>query len=130
MTLLVIRHGESEADLLDVHEGRADFELTERGHNQAEAMARFVSENYSVSKIYCSTLKRAYQTAKHLSDATGAALTPDERLMEFNNGLIAGLERSVAREKYPYTPMPIHDAVMNRNRRWSSDSGRIICCRR
>ena len=23
--LLVIRHGESEADILDVHEGRADF---------------------------------------------------------------------------------------------------------
>ena len=32
MLLLLIRHGESEADLLDVHEGRADFELTERGH--------------------------------------------------------------------------------------------------
>ncbi len=27
MKLLVIRHGESEADLLDVHEGRADFAL-------------------------------------------------------------------------------------------------------
>lgn len=32
MRILVIRHGESEADLLDVHEGRADFELTKRGH--------------------------------------------------------------------------------------------------
>ena len=40
MILLVIRHGESEADLLDVHEGRADFELTERGHEQAIAMAK------------------------------------------------------------------------------------------
>ena len=35
MKLLVIRHGESEADLLDVHEGRADFSLTERGLRQA-----------------------------------------------------------------------------------------------
>ncbi len=32
MKLLLIRHGESETDLLDVHEGRADFALTERGH--------------------------------------------------------------------------------------------------
>ena len=32
MILLIMRHGESEADLLDVHEGRADFELTDRGH--------------------------------------------------------------------------------------------------
>ncbi len=39
MKLLIIRHGESEADLLDVHEGRADYPLTERGHRQAQAMA-------------------------------------------------------------------------------------------
>ena len=32
MRLLIIRHGESQADLLNVHEGRADFELTDRGH--------------------------------------------------------------------------------------------------
>ena len=29
MELFIIRHGESEADLLGVHEGRADFPLTE-----------------------------------------------------------------------------------------------------
>ena len=46
MILLIVRHGESEADLLDVHEGRADFELTGRGHLQAEAMASFVKNNY------------------------------------------------------------------------------------
>ena len=54
MTLLVIRHGESEADILNVHEGRADFDLTERGLKQVRAMAEYVSKNYSVSKIYCS----------------------------------------------------------------------------
>ena len=41
MILLVIRHGESEADILDVHEGRADFELTQKGHRQAAAMAKY-----------------------------------------------------------------------------------------
>lgn len=112
MRILVIRHGESEADLLDVHEGRADFELTERGHRQAAAMACYVKENYDISAIYCSTLKRAYQTAGHLSDAIGIPLTADERLMEFNNGLIAGLERAVAREKYPPVKnLPLHASV-------------------
>ena len=32
MRILVVRHGESEADILNVHEGRADFDLTEKGH--------------------------------------------------------------------------------------------------
>lgn len=112
MKLLVIRHGESEADLLDVHEGRADFALTERGHRQAEAMAIHVSENYNISKIYASTLTRAKQTARHLSDKTGISIIFDEDLMEFNNGLLAGLPRAVVREKYPEVPdLPIDKAV-------------------
>lgn len=112
MKLLVIRHGESEADLLDVHEGRADFALTERGHRQAEAMANYVADNYNISKIYASTLTRAKQTAQHLSDKTGIPIAFDENLMEFNNGLLAGLPRAVVREKYPEVPdLPIDKAV-------------------
>lgn len=112
MKLLVIRHGESEADLLDVHEGRADFALTERGHRQAEAMANYVADNYDISKIYASTLTRAKQTAQHLSDKIGISIVFDENLMEFNNGLLAGLPRAVVREKYPEVPdLPIDKAV-------------------
>ncbi len=112
MRLLVIRHGESEADLLDVHEGRADFALTDRGHKQALSMALFAKNNFDISAIYSSPLKRALQTAEHLSEATNIPLTVDDKLMEFNNGLIAGLERAVAREKYPKVEnLPLHDSV-------------------
>lgn len=112
MKLIVIRHGESEADLLDVHEGRADFALTERGHKQAEAMANYVAENYNISKIYTSTLSRAKQTAQYLSDKTGIPIIFDEDLMEFNNGLLAGLPRDAVREKYPIIPdLPVDKAV-------------------
>ncbi|MDP4164007.1 MAG: phosphoglycerate mutase family protein, partial [Bacillota bacterium] len=38
MELLLIRHGQSEADLLGVHEGKADFPLTELGQQQAKKM--------------------------------------------------------------------------------------------
>ena len=111
MRFLVIRHGESEADILDVHEGRADFQLTKRGHRQAEAMSEFVSKNYHINKIYCSTLQRAIQTAKYLELKTNVPLTFDEHLMEFNNGLIAGLKHSVVAEKYPKTDVPLHLSV-------------------
>lgn len=112
MYLLVIRHGESEADILHVHEGRADFPLTERGHRQAEAMAAYVAENHSVARIYHSTLTRARQTAEHLAAATGCALLPDENLMEFNNGLLAGLPYAEADEKYPEVPdLPLDQAM-------------------
>lgn len=112
MTLLIIRHGQSEADLLDVHEGRADYNLTEKGHKQAEAMAQYVKNNFKIDKIYASPLKRAAQTAGHLSEATGVPVIFEEDLMEFNNGLIAGLTRKEADEKYPEVKnLPINQAV-------------------
>ena len=101
MRVLLIRHGESEADVLHVHEGRADFPLTARGHAQAKAMAAFVAARYRVDRLYASTLTRAMQTARHLADAVGIDILPDDDLMEFNNGLLAGLPYDVAREKYP-----------------------------
>ena len=112
MILLVIRHGESEADILDVHEGRADFELTQKGHRQAAAMAKYVAGNFQLIRIYSSTLKRAAQTAKHLSDETGTAVEYEPDLMEFNNGLLAGLSREEADRLYPPVEnLPVDQAV-------------------
>jgi len=112
MKLLIIRHGQSEADLLNVYEGRADFELTELGHEQAKQMSKFVNNNYKISKIYSSPLKRAVQTANYLSEETGAEIILDNKLMEFDNGLIAGLKKEVADAKYPMVMnIPIYTSV-------------------
>ena len=112
MRIILIRHGESEADLLDVHEGRADFELTERGHRQAEAMAKYVTEHYSLTRLYASPLKRAAQTACHLSEKAGLPICFEPDLMEFNNGLLAGLSREEADLRYPEVKnLPIDQAV-------------------
>lgn len=108
MNLLLIRHGESEADILNVHEGRADFSLTEKGREQASKMANFVARYYSVDKIYSSPLKRALETAGFLARATGLEIVNAPDLMEFNNGLIAGLSREEAARKYPKQDLPIH----------------------
>lgn len=112
MILLLIRHGESEADILNVHEGRADFNLTEKGHKQAKAMAQYVSNNYKLTKIYASSLKRAKQTATHLSIKTKTEIIYDDNLMEFNNGLLAGLTHEEADRLYPdVKDLPIDQAV-------------------
>ena len=105
MDLLVIRHGQSEADVLNVIEGRADFPLTDLGHAQAEAMAKWVNDHYKITSIVCSTLQRARQTAEYLSRATGVNVVYDDDLMEWQNGLIAGLTRAEADTKYPAPPV-------------------------
>ncbi|MBQ6845331.1 MAG: histidine phosphatase family protein [Agathobacter sp.] len=118
MRIIVIRHGESEGDVLNVHEGRADFNLTEKGHLQAKAMAEYVSKNYNIDKIYVSTLKRAVQTATHLSEKIAVPIILDDNLMEFNNGLIAGLSWEEADEKYPKVEnLPIDQSVYGQESR-------------
>nr|WP_236717635.1 phosphoglycerate mutase family protein [Rummeliibacillus stabekisii] len=68
MQLLLIRHGQSEADILEVHEGRADYQLTELGEKQAQKMARHVREHFPPNIILASTLKRASRTAEILQE--------------------------------------------------------------
>ncbi|WP_188207704.1 histidine phosphatase family protein [Alkalibacillus aidingensis] len=101
MEILVVRHGQSTADLEDRHEGRADFPLTELGLDQARNAATWINQHYKPSKIITSPLNRALQTADIISKSTGVMLEKDEDLMEWNNGWLAGLLRSEALEKYP-----------------------------
>ncbi|MBE4907465.1 histidine phosphatase family protein [Bacillus luteolus] len=113
MDIVIIRHGQSEADLLGVHEGRADFSLTDLGREQAALMAEKVTKRFSPNKIWASPLKRAHETASILSQKCGVPLLLEDDLMEYNNGVLAGLPREVAAQKYPLPPggrLP-HEAI-------------------
>ena len=112
MRLLVIRHGESEADLLRVHEGRADFLLTDLGRRQAAAMSAWVAPRFPVCRIYSSPLRRAVMTAEALSMTTGVPIRFDADLREFDNGLLAGMSYEEANRVYPKVEgLPIDQAV-------------------
>ena len=114
MELFLIRHGQSEADLLQVHEGSADFSLTEEGIRQAQAMAEWVAKEVPLDRIYASTLKRAAQTAEMLGKACGLAPIYDAALRERGNGLLAGVDFDTAKELYPpAAQLPIHRALYN-----------------
>lgn len=101
MEILVVRHGQSVADLEDRHEGRADFELTELGCRQAKCAGKWIKDHYEIDIILSSPLKRAAKTAEFISEETGIDIIFDDELMEWNNGLLAGLYRSEANEKFP-----------------------------
>lgn len=102
MEILVIRHGQSQADLENRHEGRADFPLTELGHRQARVAADWVKQHYPPELIITSSLRRAHKTAEIIGETTGAPVHLEPALMEWNNGLLAGLSRSEAAVRFPY----------------------------
>lgn len=101
MKLFLIRHGQSEADLLEVHEGRADFNLTELGVQQASKLATYIANKYDIDLIISSPLKRANQTAEILQQQCQCDFKIEADLMEYNNGVLAGLPRKEALVKYP-----------------------------
>lgn len=108
--LLLIRHGQSEADLIDVLEGRADFSLTELGQAQARKMATYIAKEYPPALILASPLKRASQTANILQEAIGCHIKYSDDLLELNNGVLAGMPKEEAAVKYPLPKggRPVH----------------------
>lgn len=102
MEILVVRHGQSIADIEDKFEGRADFALTELGCKQAKCLSKWIKDNYEIDIILSSPLKRASKTAEYISELTGRSIIFYEELMEWDNGLLAGLLRSEANKKFPF----------------------------
>ena len=115
MEILLIRHGESEADLLGVHEGRADFPLTKTGREQAKKMAEYVADYFPPELILTSPLKRAKETATILESQLDCPLLEVDHLMEYNNGVLAGLDKEEAKKTHPLPKggRPIHVPIQN-----------------
>ncbi len=91
-TLILIRHGESQANRMNVFAGQINPDLEERGVMQAELTAKYVSENYSVDKIYSSDLKRAYRTGESLARLLDMEIIPEKRLREIDGGKWEGIK--------------------------------------
>jgi len=90
-TLLLIRHGQSMANLEGVFAGNYDAPLTELGYNQAKRTAEFITENYKVDKVYASDLIRAFETGKCVADRLGLTVVPEPGLREIRAGKWEGI---------------------------------------
>lgn len=115
-TILMVRHGESEANRNKVFAGNLDADLQHRGEKQAQKTAEFIANTYKVDKIYASDLKRAFKTGKALADLVSVEIVPDCRLREINAGKWEGETFDDLEKKYPeeYTT-------------WRTDLGNARC---
>lgn len=84
--LILVRHGESYANRRHIYVGHTDVELEERGFEQARLSAEYIAENYTVSRVYASDLRRAFCTGKCISDRLGVEIVPDRELREIYAG--------------------------------------------
>lgn len=100
MRVIFVRHGESEANLLNEFSNRGlKHGLTERGRAQAIALARALA-NVPVSRILSSPLLRALQTAEILADALHVPYEIVDALREYDCGVLEGRSDPASWAKY------------------------------
>lgn len=96
---IIIRHGQSEANLSNYFAGNIDTPLTDLGRKQGKCTAEFL-ENEKIDVVYSSDLSRAYETALFTAEKHGLPVIKHKGLREIYAGLWEGNEYSVIREKY------------------------------
>lgn len=98
MHLYMIRHGQSHVNLPEWKGGNRDESLTEKGQQQAAALAEWLPAHlHSIDALYASTMQRARETAVPLAAAYNKEITFDDRLREIGNN------------RFDHTPWPSDD---------------------
>lgn len=102
--LVLIRHGQSEWNALNLFNGWVDTRLSDEGINQAvEAGKKLNAENIDFDYAFTSVLTRAIDTLHLVLDEVGQAWIPETKAWQLNErhyGALQGLNKADAAEKW------------------------------
>lgn len=100
MKVYLVRHGETTGDIENRYGGNYDDHLTERGREQLSETAEKLSDK-NIEIIFTSSLIRAQESAEIISEKTQCPIEIIPSIQERNYGILAGLTKEEALEKYP-----------------------------
>jgi 2,3-bisphosphoglycerate-dependent phosphoglycerate mutase len=103
-TLILLRHGESEWNALNLFTGWVDVDLTDKGRAEATRGGELIVENGVLPDVlYTSLLRRAITTAHLALDEADRLWIPVHRSWRLNErhyGALQGLDKAATKEKY------------------------------
>ena len=103
-TLVLLRHGESEWNALNLFTGWVDVDLTDKGRAEAARGGELLVEQGVLPDVlYTSLLRRAISTAHLALDAADRLWIPVHRSWRLNErhyGALQGLDKAATKEKY------------------------------
>jgi 2,3-bisphosphoglycerate-dependent phosphoglycerate mutase len=103
-TLVLVRHGQSEWNLLNLFTGWKDPDLTELGVKEARRAGELLAErNITFDIAFTSALSRAQRTCQMILDGVGQSgleTIRDEALNERDYGDLSGLNKDDARARW------------------------------
>ena len=101
MRIILVRHGETDANKEGRFQGASDAPLNQTGLSQAYALGRRLSSK-QLDAVYSSPQTRAMQTATPLAEAMNLPIQTVEDLRELDIGELDGLYGADLRERYPH----------------------------
>src|SRR3954471_6839430 len=103
-TLILLRHGESEWNALNLFTGWVDVDLTEKGRAEAVRAGELIKElETQPDVLYTSLLRRAITTANLALDKADRHWIPVHRSWRLNErhyGALQGLNKAETKERY------------------------------
>ncbi len=101
MRIFVIRHGQTTSDIENRYGGDYNDHLTDLGVSQVKKLADEIKD-FGIEVIFASPKIRADETAKILTGKIHVPVKTIEGFRERNqNGILTGMKRDEAKEKYP-----------------------------
>ena len=110
-TVLFARHGETTWNAERRLQGWAPSRLTDRGHEQAAALAARLSTR-DPDRLVSSDLERSLDTADHVVSETGLDVAPDRAWRERDCGFLQGLPADEAFERFPRLSLDRGEAAL------------------
>lgn len=98
--ICIVRHGETEWNPMGKQQGHMDSTLTERGIQQAHALAEGLVDR-GIELIFSSDLGRASTTADIIGKKLRLSVMTDARLRERHLGSLQGLTKLEWQQQYP-----------------------------
>lgn len=100
LRLILIRHGQSIANVKGIWQGQLEFPLSTQGLQEAKRIGEWLAEE-EIDLIYSSDLGRAKHTAEEIARHHQLEVLTTKLLREMNLGRFQGLTRAQIKEKYP-----------------------------
>lgn len=104
MRLVLVRHGESEWNRLNLFTGWHDVELSDKGRQEAMESGRLLREDgFDFDICYTSYLKRAIHTLDHILEQMDRSWLPVVKTWKLNErhyGALQGLNKAETAAKY------------------------------
>ena len=118
-TFLLIRHGQTQWNVLDLIQGQTDIPLNEYGKYQADLLSKILMDKHSdIDLIYSSDLLRALGTAERLSQELKLSISKSSSLRELHFGIAQGMTAQVMQEIYGRDSLELDNKYPKRKDRW------------